>query len=51
MNVVNLKEGKIEERLEKLCTDCGVKYKGPIFNEITDKRRKDLRKMCDAAKR
>ena len=51
MNVVNLREKKTEERLEKLCVDCGVEYKGPIFNENTDQRRKALRKLCNAAKR
>ena len=51
MNVVNLREKKTEERLEKLCVDCGVEYKGPIFNENIDQRRKALRKLCNAAKR
>ena len=51
MNVVNLREKKTKERLEKLCVDCGVECKGPIFNENTDQRRKALCKLCDAAKR
>ena len=49
MNATNLRDKKIEEGLKKRCSNCGVEYISPVWGELTELRRMDLRKKCHAA--
>ena len=49
MNATNLRDKKIEEGLKKRCANCGVEYISPVWGELTELRRMDLRKKCHAA--
>ena len=51
MNTTNLRDKKIEEGLKKRCSNCGVEYISPVWGELTELRRMNLRKKCDAAEK
>ena len=51
MNATNLRDKKIEEGLKKRCANCGVEYISPVWGELTELRRMNLRKKCDAAEK